>query len=132
MKKRDFVTLLVGAVAGLIFALGICMCLLPEWNAFTAGVVLTAVGGVALVVLGIVRWVMSGAKLHINWTLTGRIAFGVVGSLTLGVGMCLIMVWNHLFGGIVVGVVGMILLICLIPMCLGFKSDEADEADKMD
>ncbi len=124
MKKKTFVTLLIGAVAGLLFAIGMCMCLLPEWDAFTPGVVLAAVGGVSLAILGIVRWVMSGAKLHINWGLTGRISFGVLGALTLGAGMCLVMVWNHLFGGIVVGIVGIVMLICLVPLCLGFEADE--------
>ena len=36
MKKSAFVNLMIGTVGGLLFALGMCMCLLPEWNAFTA------------------------------------------------------------------------------------------------
>ncbi len=128
MTKKNFITLLVGAVFGLIFAIGMCMCLLPEWNAFVPGVVLTAIGGVALLILGLVCWIMSGKKLHINWGLTGRIAFGVFGALTLGLGMCMIMVWNLLAGGIAVGIVGMVLLICLVPLCLGFKKDEKKDS----
>ncbi len=124
MTKKNFITLLIGAVSGMLFAIGMCMCLLPEWNAFVPGVVLASVGGVALLILGGVRWVMSGRKLHIDWHLIGRIAFGVLGALTLGVGMCLVMVWNHLFGGLAVGIVGLVLLICLVPMCLGFKKEE--------
>ncbi len=128
MTKKNFFTLLVGAVAGLLFSIGMCMCLLPEWGAFTAGVVLTSVGGAALLILGLVRWMMAGVKIHINWALTGRIVFGVIGALTLGAGMCLVMVWNHLIGGIAVGVVGMVLLICLVPLCLGFKAEEDKKA----
>lgn len=30
MKKNQFVALLVGTVGGLLFSLGMCMCLLPE------------------------------------------------------------------------------------------------------
>ncbi len=129
MKKKTFVSILVGSVAGLLFAIGMCMCLLPEWDAFVPGVVLTAVGGVALLALGIVLWVMSGKKLHINWPLVGKIAFGVLGALVLGLGMCLVMVWNHLFGGIVVGVVGVVLLVCLVPVCIGFKSADEDSSE---
>ena len=36
--------LLLGTVSGVLFALGMCMALLPEWNAFAQGVVLGAVG----------------------------------------------------------------------------------------
>lgn len=121
MKKSTFVNLIVGVVAGLLFALGMCMCLLPEWNAFNQGVVVTAVGGIALLVQAIVVFVRSGKKLQINWKLTGRILFGTLAALVLGLGMCMIMVWNLMLPGIVVGVVGIILLLCLIPMCIGLK-----------
>ena len=32
MKKKDFVTLMMSTVGGILFALGICMALLPEWG----------------------------------------------------------------------------------------------------
>ena len=37
MKKKDFVTLMMSTVGGILFALGICMALLPEWGAMTEG-----------------------------------------------------------------------------------------------
>lgn len=121
MKKSAFVNLIVGTVGGLLFALGMCMCLLPEWNAFHIGVICTAAGAMALLIQTIVAWVRSGKKVKINWKLTGKILYGVVASLVLGVGMCLIMVWNLMIPGILVGVVGIILLLMLIPMFLGLK-----------
>ena len=48
MKKSAFINLMVGTVGGLLFALGMCMCLLPEWNAFNEGVVAIAAGAVIL------------------------------------------------------------------------------------
>ena len=42
-------------------------------------------------------------------------------ALILGVGMCMIMVWNLMLPGILVGIVGIVLLLMLIPMCLGLK-----------
>ena len=48
-------------------------------------------------------------------------ALGVVGALVLGVGMCMVMVWSMLVPGILVGVVGILLLLCLIPICKGLK-----------
>ena len=51
----------------------------------------------------------------------GTVVLGVVGAITLGVGMCLVMVWNNLVWGIVVGLVGIVLLLCLIPLVKGIK-----------
>lgn len=121
MKKSTFVNLIVGVVAGLLFALGMCMCLLPEWNAFNQGVIVAAIGGIALLIQAIASFVRSGKKFHINWKLTGKILFGTLAALVLGLGMCMIMVWNLMLPGIVVGIVGIILLLCLIPMCIGLK-----------
>ena len=46
---------------------------------------------------------------------------GIVGALVLGVGMCMVMVWSMLIPGILVGVVGIVLLLCLIPLIKGLK-----------
>ena len=121
MKKSAFINLMVGTVGGLLFALGMCMCLLPEWNAFGTGVICTALGFVSLLIQSIVAWVRSGRKVRINWKLTGKILFGVFGALVLGVGMCMIMVWKLMLPGIAVGIVGILLLLMLIPMFLGLK-----------
>ena len=122
MKKSHFITLIVCVIAGLMFSLGMCMCLLPEWNSFTLGVVLTAVGGVALVVMGIVALVKTNKeKLPMNWKMVGKISFGVIAALILGLGMCMIMVWNLMLWGIIVGIVGLVMLLFLIPMFLGLK-----------
>ena len=82
----------------------------------------TALGGVALIALGIRAW-LKGRKnaKKVNWKTVGKVAFGVVAALLLGLGMSLILVWNELLIGILVGVVGIVMLLCLIPMFLGFK-----------
>ena len=122
MKKNQFITLLVGVVSGLIFALGMCMCLLPEWNAFTPGVVCTAIGGGILAGMGIIALIKTSKdRKPINWKMVGKVTFGVVSALILGVGMCMIMVWNWMIPGILVGIVGIVMLLCLIPMFLGLK-----------
>ena len=121
MKKSAFVNLIAGTVGGLLFALGMCMCLLPEWNAFSIGVVCAALGGVMLLVQSIVAWIRSGRKIKINWKIAGKVLYGVFASLVLGVGMCMIMVWKLMLPGILVGIVGIVLLLMLIPMFLGLK-----------
>ena len=121
MKKSAFVNLIVGVIGGLLFALGMCMCLLPEWNAFSLGVVCTAIGAVILLVQALVAWLRSGRRVKINWKLTGKILYGVFSALVLGVGMCMILVWNLMLPGIAVGILGIVLLLMLIPMFLGLK-----------
>ena len=121
MKKSAFIHLLAGTVGGLLFALGMCMCLLPEWDAFWPGVFCTALGAAALLIQSVVAWVRSGRRIRIRWKLVGRVLFGVLGALILGVGMCMILVWNLMLPGIGVGILGILLLLCLIPLCLGLK-----------
>ena len=122
MKKNQFIALIVGTVGGLLFSIGLCMCLLPEWNAFNEGVVITAIGGVILLALAIVSYIRSGKpKKPINWKVVGKVIYGVISSLVLGVGMCMIMVFDMMLPGILVGIVGIVMLLCLIPMCIGLK-----------
>lgn len=59
MKKSSFITLLVEVIGGLVFSLGMCMCLIPEWDVFDQGKIVTAVGLVVLVVLGVVALVKN-------------------------------------------------------------------------
>jgi len=123
MKKENFVTLLLGTVGGILFALGMCMCLIPEWNAFSQGIVAGVVGVIVLIVMALVRRKMQGKPpAAITKRTVGIITLGIVGALLLGIGMCMTMVWEGLLiWGIAVGIVGIVLLLCLIPICKGFK-----------
>ena len=123
MKKSTFVNLIIGTVGGLLFALGMCMCLLPEWNAFTPGVVVTALGALVLLAIALVRWIMAGKPIaKVNWNKVGKIAYCVVAALVLGAGMAMIMAFEGLMiPGIIVGIVGIVLLLGLIPVFKGLK-----------
>ncbi len=122
MKKKDFVSMIMGTVGGILFAIGMCMCLLPQWNAFNQGIVMGAAGAVILLAMLIVRRRMEGKPaVKLNGKAVGTILFGIVGALALGVGMCMVMVWNMLIQGILVGLVGIVLLLCLIPIVKGLE-----------
>lgn len=123
MKKENFITLIFGVIGGLLFGVGMCMCLLPEWDAFTPGVVVTAIGAVVLIIMFIARHIMLGKPaVKVNGKLVGKVAFGVFGALVLGLGMCMVMVFEGMtILGIIVGLVGIVLLLCLIPLCKGLK-----------
>lgn len=122
MKKKNFAMLVLGVIGGMLFGIGLCMCLVPEWNAFKPGVVTTGIGMVLL--LALLAVAMKGRKTAakpVNWKLAGKITFGVLGTLVMGIGMCMILVWNKILWGILVGIVGIVMLLMLIPMCLGLK-----------
>ncbi|KAA8820462.1 hypothetical protein CSQ85_01345 [Bifidobacterium rousetti] len=44
MTRKNFVSMILGTIGGILFALGMCMGLLPEWNAFNQGVIVGLVG----------------------------------------------------------------------------------------
>ena len=60
MSKKNFITLVLSTVGGILFAIGMCMCLLPEWNVFNQGVAIAAVGAVVLLAMLITRRRMEG------------------------------------------------------------------------
>lgn len=122
MKKKDFVTLLMSTVGGILFALGMCMALLPEWGAMTQGIVIGAVDLLVLAVMLMVRRKMDGKPAIVfNGKAIAITLFGIVATVVFGVGMCMTMVWNMMVPGIVVGIVGIVLLLCLIPICKGLQ-----------
>ncbi len=45
----------------------------------------------------------------------------MAGTLALGTGMCMTMLWGMLVPGVAVGFAGIVLLLCLIPLCRGIK-----------
>ena len=122
MIKKNFITLVMGTIGGVMFALGLCMCLLPQWNTFQQGVVIAAVGIFELMITLIIRRKMEGKPaIRLSPKAIGAAALGLAGTLALGVGMCLVMVWNMLILGIIVGILGITMCLLLIPFCMGLK-----------
>ncbi|WP_300283068.1 hypothetical protein [uncultured Subdoligranulum sp.] len=122
MKKSSFVALLLGTVSGVFFALGMCMAMIPEWNSFRPGVVLGCAGLVlGLVTILVWRKMEHKQPVHVSGKALLTIAFGILGTLALGVGMCFCMVWDKMVLGIVLGLGGIVLLLCLIPLTKGIQ-----------
>ena len=126
MEKKNFITLVLGTVGGLFFALGMCMCLLPEWDMFNTGVICAAIGLVVLLITVIAYRKMSGkAPIKVNAKVLGKVLYGVLSSLVLGAGMAMVLaVEGMMMTGNIVGMVGIVMLLFLIPMCVGLKDSK--------
>ena len=122
MKKSSFVAMILGTIGGILTSIGLCMCLLPEWNAFKPGVVMGCIGAVILLITVIVwRKMTNKDPIRMTGKTLGTIFLGIVGALMLGVGMCFTMVWSNMVLGIVLGLVGIVMLLSLIPLIKGLK-----------
>ncbi|MGN0972891.1 MAG: hypothetical protein ACI4OY_13110 [Aristaeellaceae bacterium] len=122
MKKSNFVAMILGTVGGILFALGMCMAMIPEWNAFRPGIVMGVIGLVVLLAMVIIWRRMEGkAPVKLSGKTIVAWLIGIVGALALGVGMCLTMVWSNMVVGIIVGLLGIVILLCLIPFIKGLK-----------
>ena len=122
MKKSNFVALILGTIGIVFFALGMCMCMLPEWGMFRQGIVCGVIGLVVLLITLLIWRRMEGkAPIKLSAKTLGSVVVGVLGALLLGVGMCMVMVWGKLVLGVVIGIVGIVLLLCLIPLVKGIK-----------
>lgn len=122
MKKSSFAAMILGTVSGVFFSLGMCMVMLPEWDAFQPGVILGCVG----LVLGLfTAFVWRRMEHKTSLRITGRMVLTVfaaaAGTLALGIGMCLCIIWGSMIPGIVIGIFGILVLLCLVPVVRGFR-----------
>lgn len=122
MKKSNFFALMSGMVATVLFSLGMCMTLITEWNSFNYGLIFGIVG-IVLGVVTVIVWRKAEKKkpIKLNKKTVAIWSFGIFGSLVLGLGMCFCMVWNNIILGTLIGLVGILLLLSLIPLIKGFK-----------
>lgn len=118
MKKETLLEIILGTIGGLVFSVGMCMCLISEWELFKVGIVVAILGFIVLLCVIPVYRSQHPKKQHgkINWGIVLTWIVGVIGALILGFGMSKVMVGDpsktDLLMGIVVGVVG--LLICVL------------------
>lgn len=122
MKKSTFVAMILGTVGGVLFALGMCMALIPEWNALRPGAVMGVAGAAILLIMVLVwRKMENKEPIKLSGKSIGAALIGISGVLLLGVGMCLTMVWSNMVAGIIVGIIGIVALLSLVPFIKGLK-----------
>ena len=122
MKKSSFAAMILGTIGMVFFALGMCMALIPEWGMFRQGIVVGAVGLVVLLITLIVWRRMEGKEpIKLNGKTVATVVLAIFGALLLGIGMCLTMVFGKMVLGVIIGLVGIIALLALIPFVKGLK-----------
>ena len=130
MKKETLLEIILGTIGGLVFAIGMCMCLIPEWNLFKAGVVTAIIGFVLLLcIIPIYRKEHpKKARGPINWELITVFGIGIIGSLLMGFGMSKIMVGTpetaDMVIGLITGVVGLLICVLNYPVYSYLKSNK--------
>ena len=48
MKKETLLEIILGTLGGIIFAIGMCMCLIAEWDLLKLGIILGIIGFIIL------------------------------------------------------------------------------------
>lgn len=122
MKKSNFVALILGVVGILFLGIGMCMSLLPELELFQQGIIVGVIGLLILLIMVIVyRKMEHKSPIRITGKTVSSILLGTVGTLALGAGMCLTMIYEQFILGILIGIIAIAMLLCLIPLCKGLK-----------
>lgn len=130
MKKDTLLEIILGTIGGLVFAIGMCMCLIPEWNMFKAGVILGIIGFIILLCI-IPVYRKSHPKKERGPVDVGLVAtwgIGIVGALIMGFGMSKIMVatakTSDMIVGLVTGIVGLLICVLNYPIYAYIKSNK--------
>lgn len=121
MKKETLLEIVLGTIGGIIFAIGMCMCLVEEWNTLKLGIIVSVVGFIVLLALiSIYRKEHPKKKKEINYSLVITFIVGIIGALVMGYGMSKIMTGSatssDMIIGLITGIIGLIICILNYPV----------------
>ena len=130
MKKETLLEIILGTVGGLIFAIGMTMCLIPEWDLLKVGVVVGIIGFIVL--LSIIPIYKKGKPKKepkkIDWEIVLTFVIGIIGSLIMGFSMSKVMVGSpdkmDLIIGMITGVIGLLICVLNYPVYSYLKSNK--------
>lgn len=130
MKKETLQEIILGTIGGLIFAIGMCMCLIPEWELFKSGVIVSIIGFVILLLI-IPLYRKSHPKKEYKCIDKGLLAtwsIGIIGALIMGYGMSKVMVGDantsNIVIGLITGIIGLIVCVLNYPIYAYIKSNK--------
>lgn len=128
MKKDTLLEIVLGTIGGLIFAIGMYMCLIPEWNLFKIGVIVSIIGFIILLCIIPIYRKSHPKKQYgkINWEIVITWIIGVIGSLIMGFGMSKIMIeqvnQTDMIIGLITGIIGLIICVLNYPIYAYIKN----------
>lgn len=131
MKKETLLEIILGTIGGLIFAIGMCMGLIPEWDMLKEGIIVGIIGFIILLCIIPVYRKNHPKKRRaepINWGIVATWIIGVIGALVMGFGMSRIMVEGttktDMIIGLITGVVGLIVCVLNYPIYSYIKGNK--------
>ena len=130
MKKDTLLEIILGTIGGLIFAIGMCMALVEDWDMLVPGIVTGVIGFIILLCIIPVYRKTHPKKVSnkkTDWGIVLTFVVGIVGSLIMGFGMSKIMVDTpdkmDLIIGMITGVVGLLIYVLNYPIYSYLKSE---------
>ena len=131
MKKDTLLEIILGTIGGLVFAIGMCMCLIPEWDLFITGIIVSIIGFTLLLCIIPIYRKEHPKKVNnkkTDWGLVLTWIIGILGSLIMGFGMSKIMVDSpdkmDMIIGMITGVVGLLICVLNYPIYSYLKSNK--------
>lgn len=131
MKKETLLEIILGTIGGLIFALGMCMGLIPEWDLLKEGIIVEIIGFIILLcIIPIYRKNHPKTKVNkkTDWGIIATWIIGIVGSLVMGYGMSKVMVGEadktDMIIGIITGIIGLIICVLNYPIYSYIKGNK--------
>ena len=131
MKKETLLEIILGTIGGLIFAIGMCMGLIPEWDMLKEGIIVGIIGFIILLcIIPIYRknHPKTKVKKQIDWGIVATWIIGVIGALVMGYGMSRVMVGeatkSAMIIGLITGVVGLIVCVLNYPIYSYIKGNK--------
>ena len=131
MKKETLLEIVLGTIGGLVFAVGMCMCLIPEWDLFAIGVTVAIIGFIVLLcIIPIYRKEHSKkvSNNKLDWGLIFTWIIGIIGALIMGFGMSKIMVGSpekmDMIIGMITGIIGLLICVLNYPIYSYLKTNE--------
>lgn len=126
MEKKSIVNLFMGTFSGVLFAIGMCMSMVPLFHLQLAGIVIGSIGLlIGLMQLIVHRWIANGGRFKLTFKSVLVGLFSVIALIVFGAGMVMTMVWGTFLLGVGVGILGMVMLLSLNPM---FKNSNRSKA----
>lgn len=131
MKKETLLEIILGTIGGLIFAIGMCMGLIPEWDMLNVGIIVGTIGFIILLcIIPIYRksHPKIKTKKQTDWGIVATWIIGVVGTLVMGYGMSKVMVGeatkSDMIIGLITGIVGLVICVLNYPIYSYIKGNK--------